>query len=90
MLERPLRGDSGQKIMSLKLHTIIEGDGALLSRRPKTKYQAATVMSIYLPENMAEALDEFRRPHALTRSEAITAILRGFFAQEQEEGEPQS
>lgn len=73
--------------MSLRLHTIIEGDGSLLARRPKTKYQAATVMSIYLPENMAEALDEFRRPHALTRSEAITAILRGFFAQE--EAEPQ-
>jgi hypothetical protein len=32
---------------------------------------------------MAEALDEFRRPHALTRSKAITAILRGFFVQEE-------
>ncbi len=68
--------------MTLRLHTIIEGDGALSSRRPMTKYQAATVMSIYLPENLSESLDEFRRPHALTRSEAITAILRGFFAQE--------
>ena len=73
--------------MTLRLHTIVEGDGALLARRPKTKYQAATVMSIYLPENLAESLDEFRRPHALTRSEAITAILRGFFAQE-EGGQP--
>jgi metal-responsive CopG/Arc/MetJ family transcriptional regulator len=51
-------------------------------RRPKTRYQASTVMSIYLPENVADALDEFRRPLGLTRSEAITAILRGFFAEE--------
>ncbi len=79
-MERPGFG----KKMTLRLHTIIESDGSLMARRPKTKYQAATVMSIYLPENLAEALDQFRRPHGLTRSEAITAILRGFFPQESE------
>jgi len=73
----------GEK-MTLRLHTIIESDGSLMARRPKTKYQASTVMSIYLPENLADTLDEFRRPHGLTRSEAITAILRGFFPQDQE------
>jgi hypothetical protein len=68
--------------MALRLHTIIENDSGILLRRPKTRYQASTVMSIYLPENVTDALDEFRRPHALTRSEAITAILRGFFTEE--------
>jgi len=67
--------------MALRLHQITESESGVLLRRPKTKYQASTVMSIYLPENLAEALDEFRRPHALTRSEAITAVLRGFFTQ---------
>ncbi|MCC6471324.1 MAG: hypothetical protein IT563_23620 [Alphaproteobacteria bacterium] len=69
--------------MALRLHTITESDSAsVLLRRPKTRYQASTVMSIYLPENLSDALDEFRRPHALTRSEAIAAILRGFFTEE--------
>jgi hypothetical protein len=68
--------------MALRLHTIIENDSGVLLRRPRTRYQASTVMSIYLPENLSDALDEFRRPHALTRSEAITAILRGFFTED--------
>ncbi len=71
--------------MALRLHQITESDSGILLRRPKTKYQASTVLSIYLPENLTEALDEFRRPHALTRSEAIAAVLRGFFTQ----GNPQ-
>jgi hypothetical protein len=70
--------------MALRLHTIIESDSGILLRRPRTRYQASTVMSIYLPENVSEALDEFRRPHALTRSEAITAILRGFFTEDRQ------
>lgn len=65
--------------MALRLHQIVENESGILLRRPKTKYQASTVMSIYLPENLTEALDEFRRPHGLTRSEAIAAVLRGFF-----------
>jgi hypothetical protein len=70
--------------MALRLHTITENDSSILLRRPKTRYQAATVMSIYLPENLSDALDEFRRPHALTRSEAIAAILRGFFTEDRQ------
>ena len=68
--------------MALRLHTITENDSGVLLRRPKTRYQAATVMSIYLPENLSDAMDEFRRPLALTRSEASAAILRGFFTEE--------
>lgn len=47
--------------------------------KPAPRYQAATIVSVYIPEDILHQIDRIRTPQGRTRSDAIADILRQHF-----------
>ena len=62
-----------------------EARSAPVARRAPPRYQSASIVSVYLPEEVVQAIDVLRGRDGRTRSELIAGILKSHVCTRQED-----